>query len=71
MARHANTDWSLPEGTPTHQWASIHAALLMDLRDELQTLNKLLACRNFTGIPATLRAIKRNTTKRTYTKKTK
>lgn len=70
MARHANIDWNLPEGTPTHQWSSIHAALLMDLRDELQRLNRLLQCSNFQNIPRTLRAIQRNTTKRKYTRKT-
>lgn len=30
---------------------------------ELEELNRLLACPNFTGIPQTLRAIKKNTTK--------
>jgi len=41
----------------------VTAALLMDIRDELQTLNRLLACPNFTQIPTTLRAIRKNTTK--------
>jgi hypothetical protein len=43
----------------------------MDLRDELKLmraelvrLNGLLHCANFVGIPATLRAIRRNTTKK-------
>lgn len=40
-----------------------HLAVLMDLRDELQQLNRLLSCTNFTGIPTTLRTIARNTTK--------
>ncbi len=30
---------------------------------ELEKLNRLLACPNFIGIPQTLRAIKKNTTK--------
>jgi hypothetical protein len=71
MARHKNTDWNLPEGRQAaekgvtiHGWPAIHSALLMDIRDELQRLNSLLACRNFQQIPATLRAIQRNTTKR-------
>ena len=67
MARYKNAKWVLP-GTDAPDfrldWESVKAALLMDIRDELQTLNRLLACDNFTGIPATLAAIKRNTTKR-------
>lgn len=37
--------------------AGIHAAVLMDIRDELKRLNQLLHCHNFIGIPATLRTI--------------
>lgn len=65
MARHKDTPWCLPEGQPmpsggrTHQWESIHAALLMDIRDELQRLNGLLHCANFIEIPGTLREIRR------------
>jgi hypothetical protein len=75
MARHANVNWNMPEGTPhdrggsTHSWNSIHTSLLMDIREELQRLNKLLHCSNFIGIPSTLTAIKANTTKRKYTKR--
>lgn len=44
-----------------NQWdtARIQAAVLMDIRDELQKLNALLHCHNFTGIPTTLRSIRR------------
>ena len=76
MARHANVQWKLPEGesdghgTWTHDWDSVHAALLMDIRDELRTLNRLLACANFLSIPPTLHRIARNTTKRTKRKPT-
>ena len=47
MARHKNVDWNLPldSGNPNrHTWDSIHTALLMDLRDELQRLNSLMHC---------------------------
>lgn len=50
MPRHKDMNWNLPEGTPngnggkTHSWDSIHAALLMDIRDELKELNQTLAC---------------------------
>lgn len=33
--------------------------VLMDIRDELQRLNELLHCHNFTGLPAVLRRIDR------------
>lgn len=46
--------------TPTDQ-ATL--ALLMDIRDELQALNRILNCRNFLDIPRKLDQIRRNTTK--------
>jgi hypothetical protein len=45
-------------------WERVGIAVLMDIRDELQTLNRLLACPNFLGIPHTLTRIARNTTKK-------
>lgn len=42
-------------------WDRVNTAILLDIRDELQTLNRLLACPNFIGIPATLRKIRTNT----------
>jgi len=57
MARHKNTNWDLPEGSPHHSWVSIHAALLMDIRDELQAINRTLRCQKSLGIPHTLTAI--------------
>lgn len=65
MARHKNMPWNLPEGTPndsggrTHSWESIHTALLMDLRDELQALNTLLGCKNVRAGFLALRSIAR------------
>ena len=64
MARHKNLSWTLPEGTPYHSWESIHAALLMDIRDELQRLNAAIWCENFQQVPVKLDRIARNTTKR-------
>jgi hypothetical protein len=43
------------------QWLHVQVALLMDVRDELQKLNALLHCHNFTGMPETLRQVRRNT----------
>lgn len=70
MARHKDVSWDLPDGTPkvgggsAHQWQSIHAALLMDIRDELKRLNAAIWCPNFLGMPSELRRIATNTTKR-------
>lgn len=61
MARHKNEDWILPENC---SWDLVTAAVLMDLRDELQQLNRLLHCTHFVAVPTTLRTIARNTTKR-------
>lgn len=64
MARHKDHDWDLPTGTRnqnggfTVPWDYVHAAILMDIRDELKRLNSLLYCSNFTGIQRTLRAIR-------------
>jgi hypothetical protein len=62
--RKKNRNWNIstnPDGTTPS--SDIQLALLMDLRDELQRLNALLNCTNFTEIPGTLLGIKRNTTK--------
>lgn len=40
-----------------------HLCVLQDIRDELQTLNHLLGCSRFLGIPLTLDKIERNTRK--------
>lgn len=59
--RFKNVDWSLPEKAAS--WEKTQAAILMDIRDELQRLNELLHCVNFTSIPSKLEQIKLNTTK--------
>ena len=65
MARFRNTDWSVEtvEGKPgsIRTWDGVKISVLMDIRDELQKLNALLHCSNFTQIPARLRRISRNT----------
>lgn len=61
--RHKNGNWRLPtsgNGSP-ETWDAVKIAVLMDIRDELQALNRLLACPNFTAIPTVLRTIRRNT----------
>jgi hypothetical protein len=58
--RKKNTNWSIKTNsdgtTPTDD---AHLAVLMDIRDELQQLNRLLHCRNFTGMPHELRQLNR------------
>lgn len=39
-------------------WEQAQVAVLMDIRDELKTLNALLHCHNFTSIPTILRGIR-------------
>jgi hypothetical protein len=61
MARCKDFDWNLSD---TPSWDRTHAAILMDIRDELKSLNALLHCHNFVAIPHTLKRISQNTTKR-------
>ena len=64
MARHADKDWNLPIDNGTinnHEWASVHSALLMDIRDELRRIRRVLECRKFQRIPAALKGIRANT----------
>lgn len=63
--RHKNLSWNLGGRDRNGQleWVQVKCAILLDIRDELQTLNRLLACQNFIVMPATLRSIQRNTAK--------
>lgn len=60
--RKRNRNWTIytnrDGSTPTDD---AHLAVLMDIRDELQRLNRLLHCENFTGIPFVLHRIRKNT----------
>jgi len=40
MARHKDASWKLNE--PTRTWDEVHAAILMDIRDELKETNRHL-----------------------------
>jgi hypothetical protein len=63
--RHKNVRWTVhtnAEGRTSYEGAQL--AVLMDIRDELQTLNRLLGCANAVAIPEILRGIRRNTAKR-------
>ncbi len=67
MARFKNIDWVV-KPDKIHRDAAANVteaklAVLMDIRDELQTLNGILGCVNFLNIPKVLAAIKVNTAK--------
>lgn len=61
--RRANVNWHLLTENGSQyapdSYAMVQAALLMDIRAELEKLNALLHCQNFVGIPSTLRGIRR------------
>ena len=63
--RHKNTQWVLklnPDGTLQNDRVQI--AVLMDIRDELQTLNFIFRCKNFVNLPHTLNRIDRRLRKK-------
>ena len=39
-------------------WERVNLAVLMDIRDELQKLNRLLACENFISMPRVQKQIR-------------
>lgn len=51
-----------------YNWDQCHASILMDIRDELKNLNRLLRCDKFLSFPAVLREIERHTRKPRKTK---
>lgn len=58
--RKKDIEWDVAEkdgSVPT--WERAQLAVLMDIRDELQRLNRLLHCQNFVAIPRKLDAIAR------------
>ncbi len=62
--RFKNVDWDLanPQGTIA-SWTNVQIAVLMDIRDELQRLNRILGCHNFLDVPFKLDRIEKNTRK--------
>lgn len=60
-----NNDWKIWQNDEgTYSKGDARDAVLMDIRQELRNLNRILGCSNFLAVPATLRQIARNTTKR-------
>lgn len=62
MARYKDVVWALPEEGPSLLYAQL--GVLMDIRDELQALNRIFHCHNFLAVPAKLDAIVKNTKKK-------
>jgi hypothetical protein len=56
-----DVDWDLENENGRIDWSRVPIAVLMDIRDELRQLNRLLNCSNTLAIPKTLRAIQTNT----------
>jgi len=57
-----NIEWKVSDETgATTNWEAATVAVLMDIRREIQTLNRLLACPNFQAIPGRLKRISQNT----------
>lgn len=57
-----NVEWKTPDGT-NFRWEHVAIEVLMDIRSELQKLNRLLHCPNFQSIPRKLTRISANTAK--------
>ena len=63
MARRENINWTLPESGPiSYDGAAL--AVLMDLRDELRTIRRILECPNFQAIPFDLGRLVKQTARR-------
>lgn len=67
--RRKNVTWVLP-GSPNFFWEHASLAVLMDIREELQAINRRLNCSETLEIPRLLREIRRNTTKPRKKRKT-
>ena len=70
--KYRNSDWTLNEGTDGKSVINATEAslsVLMDIRDELKSLNRVIGCRNFMNIPATLRSIQKSVSKRKIKRK--
>lgn len=64
-----NQDWTIPHSPTGYSWDTVQAMLLMDLRDQLRTLNNVFRCHRFLDVPNKLERIARNTAKKRRKKK--
>jgi hypothetical protein len=64
MRKYRNTEWQTRNAFGiAHSWDTAQVDVLMDIRDELQKLNRVFECGNFLRIPYTLECIQKNTKK--------
>ena len=67
--RHKNAHWKIEAGDPnadggvTVHGYTVMEAVLMDIRDELQTLVRIFQCPNFQGMPWDVKKLVANTRK--------
>lgn len=72
--RRKNVNWTVAHDTGTLYSSVVDGAflaVLLDIRDELQAINRVLGCHNTLRIPQVLAAIRRNTTKPRKPRKTR
>lgn len=63
--RHKNGNWTLHATADDKlTWEKVQVSVLMDIRDELQTLNRVFQCKNFLRIPYQLDQIRKQTAKK-------
>ncbi len=68
--RKKNETWMVrSDSDGKYSFDAAQLCVLMDIRDELQKLNKVFECGNFLAIPATLREIQINTKKKRKVRK--
>ncbi len=66
MAWRQGVNWDVPtrsENGTSFTWEHVAIHVLMDIRAELQKLNRVFACPNFQAVPRILRRISANTSK--------
>lgn len=56
-----NVNWAAGDNGQAPTWERVQVALLMDIRDELQALNRVMQCHNTQRIPRVLDVIALNT----------
>lgn len=62
--RQKNVRWTVADTAGNvGTWEQAQAAILMDIRDELQTLVRIFQCPNFQGIPWDVKKVVANTRK--------
>jgi hypothetical protein len=67
--RRKNMSWRVPRENGSVFTDDAQLAVLMDIRDELQAINKRVQCQDTLLIPTLLKQIRRNTTKKRRRKK--